>query len=284
MRKVGIEIEFAGIDTMTAAKAIALSIGGTLKHHSPHLIDIEETKLGHMRIELDTQYVHPKSDDEHEFLKDGRNLLGSAVTSLVPQELVTDPISMDQLHMLDDITNSLTAAGATGTHDSILYAFGLHLNPEIASNETSYLLAIMRTLVLYNAEVYAALSPDITRRTMGWAQAYTPEYEAHIMKPAYQPDQPTLIKDYIALNKGRNHHLDMLPIFAFLDEKLVTSLMSDALLSARPAFHFRLPNSGIGDPDWTIRDDWNLWVKIENKADELTPDDLEKWQKDNPRR
>lgn len=281
MRKVGIEIEFAGIDTMTAAKVITSSVGGTLKHHSPHLIDIEDTQLGHMRIELDTQYVHPNSADEPVVLKDGRNFLGSAVTSLVPQELVTDPVPMDQLFMLDDITAGLTAAGATGTHDSILYAFGLHLNPEIATDETAYLLAIMRTIILYNAEVYEALSPDVTRRTMGWAQAYTPQYEAHIMKPKYEPDQSTLIKDYIALNKGRNHHLDMLPIFAFLDEKLVTSLMSDALVSARPAFHFRLPNSRIGDPDWTIRNDWNLWVKIENKADELTCCDLEKWQEDN---
>lgn len=281
MRKVGIEIEFAGIDTTTAAEAISSSIGGTLKHHSPHLIDIKDSKLGNLRVELDTQYVHPKSDDEPEFLKDGRNFLGSAVTSLVPQELVTDPIPMDQLHVLDQVTSALSKAGATGTQDSILYAFGVHFNPEIATDEIDYLLAIMRTLVLFNAEIYDALSPDLTRRTMGWAQAYTPQYETQIMNPDYKPDQATLIKDYISLNKGRNHHLDMLPVFAFLDEKLVTSLLSDELVSARPAFHFRLPDSRIGDPDWMLCNDWNLWVSIENRSDQLAQSDLEQWYMEN---
>jgi hypothetical protein len=277
MRKIGIEIEFAGIDTLTATRAIMDAIGGKQVSDSKHMTRIEGTEIGDLKIELDTQYVHPKSVDEPQILQDGREFLGSMVTSMVPQELVTEPIAIDQLHLIDKATDALTRAGGTGTDKSILHAFGLHLNPEIASEDGSYLLALIRAIIIMDQELHETLAPDLTRRTLGWAQSYTPQYELHVMNPDYKPDKTTLITDYIAMNKGRNHHLDMLPVFAFLNGSLVQSLLSDTLVSARPAFHFRLPDSRIGDREWTVRNDWNFWVKLENFANTVTENEIQNW-------
>jgi hypothetical protein len=44
------------------------------------------------------------------------------------------------------------------------------------------------------------------------------------------------------------------------------------LVKARPAFHYRLPNCEIDDPDWRIARDWNYWIEVEKLAND--PDKL----------
>jgi hypothetical protein len=47
----------------------------------------------------------------------------------VPCELVSSPVAFDKLHRFDRATAVLRDAGAKGTQDGALYAFGLHFNP-----------------------------------------------------------------------------------------------------------------------------------------------------------
>ena len=49
-------------------------------------------------------------------------------------------------------------------------------------------------------------------------------------------------------------------------------------MSARPTFHYRLPNCRVDEPDWRIAHEWNAWVTVEALAadedalhKELTP-------------
>lgn len=39
-------------------------------------------------------------------------------------------------------------------------------------------------------------------------------------------------------------------------------------MKARKTFHYRLPNSSISQPDWSLAQEWNNWVVIEEVADD----------------
>jgi hypothetical protein len=38
------------------------------------------------------------------------------------------------------------------------------------------------------------------------------------------------------------------------------------LVKPRPAFHYRLPNCMLDEPDWRIAREWNTWVAVERLA------------------
>jgi hypothetical protein len=38
------------------------------------------------------------------------------------------------------------------------------------------------------------------------------------------------------------------------------------LVKPRPAFHYRLPNCMIDEPEWTVAREWNTWVAVERLA------------------
>lgn len=38
------------------------------------------------------------------------------------------------------------------------------------------------------------------------------------------------------------------------------------LVKARPAYHYRLPNCLIDEPDWRLAREWNTWVAVERLA------------------
>ena len=227
---------------------------------------------------LDTTFAHPNSEYEAEVVQDTREFLGNIVSGLVPHEMVTAPIPIGQLNVLDTVTRALNAAGAKGTQDSIAYAFGLHINTEIASGKPEYLLSIIRAMILLDSQVRESIQPDWSRDVLQWAQSYQESYELHVMSQDYNPDLSTLIRDYIELNPGRSYHLDMLPIFRHLHPDLVTDLTGNKYPANRPAFHFRLPNSGLGQEDWSVRNSWNVWVEIEDYASEIGAPELQSWR------
>jgi hypothetical protein len=37
-------------------------------------------------------------------------------------------------------------------------------------------------------------------------------------------------------------------------------------VNPRETFHYRLPNSCVSDPAWTLAQEWNLWVTVEELA------------------
>ncbi len=39
-------------------------------------------------------------------------------------------------------------------------------------------------------------------------------------------------------------------------------------MKPRETFHYRLPNSSVSRPGWTLAQEWNLWVVIEELADD----------------
>ena len=109
---------------------------------------------------------------------------------------------------------------------------------------------------------------DWARRVTPYIKRYPAEYDLRLTDPDYWPDLDTLIIDYLHSNATRNRALDMLPLFADVAPAAVRIAVDDDLVKARPAFHYRLANCAIDDPDWSIADPWGRWLQIEQLAND----------------
>lgn len=86
------------------------------------------------------------------------------------------------------------------------------------------------------------------------------------MAGGYSPDLAALIDDYLAANPTRNRALDMLPLFAHLDEPRVRAAIDDPQIKSRPTYHYRLPDSRVRMPGWNITREWQRWLVVEHVA------------------
>jgi hypothetical protein len=275
-RTVGIEIEFAGITAEVAAKALAQHFGGGVNQKDPHAFEVKGSLLGDIAIELDMRYVHPEKGKTTVLQSLGdavASWVGSAASFLVPSELVSAPIPIDRLREVDRAVAVLREAGAKGTQDGALYAFGLHFNPETPRFDIDTIAAILKAFVLLNPWLRRQVAPDATRSLLGFADPFPEAYVRRLVDPDYRPDEPTFIDDYLADNPTRNRDLDVLPLLGFLDEERVRAKLPNEKINKRPTFHYRLPDARVSDPGWSIGPDWNRWVAIERVA--ADPDRLE---------
>ena len=280
VRKVGVEIEFAGILPVQIAKTITEHFGGHVSWTSPFELTVEDTQLGTFIVEMDSDFVkrHGKGLPMEVHAEDaGADMelqlmqwLSRVVGELVPWELVTAPIPLDQLHLLLPLLEDLRAQGAKGTRHAVQYAFGVHLNPELPALDANTILRHLRAyFCLY--EAIAALSKiDLARKLTPYIKHFDKKYIAHVVNPDYQPTIDQLIDDYLAANPTRNRSLDMLPLFAHIDERRVKAVVSDSRVKSRPTFHYRLPNCDIDNKEWNLHQPWNHWVKVETLASDLS--------------
>ena len=275
LRRVGVEIEFAGLDVGAAAHLTQDVFGGAPVEESPHRVKLEDTEFGTFIIELDTQLVHKDQKagqgDGKPALPDDvdaamRDALGKSVTGIVPVEIVTPPIPWPELGRLSTLADALRQAGAKGTGDNVLYAFGLHLNPELSALDAEVVTRHLRAYFVLADWLRAEISIDTTRRLMPHADPFPKDYMVKVLDPDYCPDHSGLIADYLDWNPTRNRELDMLPLFRHLDEDSVMTRLDDPLIKARPTFHYRLPDCALADPGWTPVVEWNRWVKVEELA------------------
>ncbi len=279
-RRVGIEIEMAGLRPEQVAEAVTDSIGGSVEVDSAFLTRIRDTEFGDFHVELDADLLKSRQyqnllaelgidigeGDEREHIE---SLISRVAGLVVPLELVGPPVPWTELETLDGIRERLHRAGARGTQFSPLYAFGMQLNIEAASLQADYLLSIIRAFLLSYDELIEAERVDLSRRITPYVQPFPEEYLAHVLQADYSPGLEKLIDDYLHLTPTRNRPLDMLPLFAFLDEaRVMNAPVETHLIKARPAFHYRLPNCLIDQPDWSLATAWNRWVEVERLADD----------------
>lgn len=283
-RRVGAEIEFAGLPPQQTGELVRDLFGGELKLVSPHRLRVEATRWGDFVIELDTQYAHPdarllealpRHDTEWErqrhqmrleFHNKTRELIGDVVTGLVPTEIVCPPVPWNELGELDALFAALHAHGAKGTDASLLYGFGLHLNPEAASLEPESILHHFRAFLLMAAWLRKEINIDITREVLPHANPFPKHYALKVLDPDYAPDLDTLIADYISFNPTRNRELDLYPLFAHLRPDYPDELFRNNLIKPRPTYHYRLPNAQLSQRGWGAVVEWNRWVAVERLA------------------
>jgi hypothetical protein len=276
-RRLGVELEFVALAPREAALLIQQLFGGTLAEISPFYFELRGSTLGMFRVELDSRhalkqprYAVPAPDagwfdsllDDME--RELQYLYSVAVSGILPLEIVTPPIPMRELAALDPLIEALKERGAKGTEESLLYAFGVHLNPEAATIEPGYILAMLRAYLLLEDWLRREVSPDFLRRALAFITPFGKGYARLVLDPAY--GEARLIDDYLAANPTRYRSLDLLPLLAELDEARVRARVRDAKVNRRPTFHSRLPDFRTTDPDWSLAGEWNRWVEVERLA------------------
>jgi hypothetical protein len=263
-RRVGVEIEFGGLSVATTAEAVLKVFGGSLRWDGIHRAIVTTTTFGEFRVELDMSLAHRALDTETE--RKLRDAVVDFSSAVVPVEIVCPPIDWDQAHRLDDLRGLLQRMGAEGTRDGLLYAFGTQLNPEPPDLGTETILATLRAFLLLRDWLRRQILVDPLRWLWRFADPFPSDYIAIVLDSAYAPEMATLIDDYLRHNRTRNRELDLLPLFCHLDAKRVRAVLPHEKINARPTWHYRLPNSDIDNPGWTVGLEWARWVRVERLA------------------
>jgi len=277
VRRVGVELEFAGVALDEAVAAVCDLYGGTRVAHSRFAQAVEGTRLGDFRVEIDSKPL--LAGKQHQMLaslgvEDARahdlldNVLQWLARMWIPCEIVAPPIPYTELPLLEDLRAELCAREARGTRASVLYGFSFQLNVEVPATDVETLLAHLQSFLLLYDWLAAVVDVDRTRKLGPFIQPFPEFYRRQVIDPTYQPDLDELIDDYLVANPTRNRPLDMLPVFATLRPEKVAALARNAdKVKARPAFHYRLPNSLVDDPAWSIALEWNRWCEVDRLAD-----------------
>lgn len=282
IRRVGFEIEFAGIEPDKGVEMIRQVVGGDIKKTSPFCLEVGNTRYGTFLFEVDAAFL--KDEKYKEYARKAgieiddldnseslENILRDVAITVVPCEIVMPPIPVDEIDIVNGLVDALRNKKAKGTGKSMLYAFGLHINVEAVESGAGYLLNHIRAFTLLYDWICEKTGVDLSRRITPYINRYPDKYTQLIMDPDYQPPVDTLIRDYLKLVHSRNHALDMLPLFASLSEDTVMQHAAEpSLIKPRPAFHYRLANSRIDEPGWSIANEWHYWLQIENLANDIT--------------
>ncbi len=279
-RSVGYEFEFTGLDLEDSATVVANLYGGNVERISSYAYSINGTEFGDFSVELDAQLLRDKKYEpvlkkfgiDIESFEDTASIEHSLLemaSSIVPFEIVTPPIPIAEMYRLEELTQMLRQKKAKGTTSSFFYAFGLHINPEISSSETTEIINHLRAYVLLDPWIRKDASIDISRRLTPYINEYEKKYVKRILHKDYNPDLKDFIEDYFDYDNSRNRPLDLLPLFMYLNEEFTTQFLDDTLTSARPAWHYRLPNCSLKDDQWSLAAEWNRWVLVEKLAYDL---------------
>ena len=141
-RRAGFEFEFGNLPIVETAEALQKSLGGELDIKSPFEAVLQNSLLGKLKIERDADIL--KSTRYRSWLESLgvkfspgtvahgiETNIDNASRGLIPCEVVTEPIPFQDLDKLDILIDTLNTLGAEGTQESLIYAFGLHINPSI---------------------------------------------------------------------------------------------------------------------------------------------------------
>ncbi|WP_103664143.1 amidoligase family protein [Gracilimonas amylolytica] len=278
-RSVGFEFEFTGVEMNDAAEMICELYGGKVEQISGYEYKVKDTEFGEFSLELDASlFLNKKYEKvlktvglDVNKLKNKEKLeeaLRDMASTVVPFEIITPPIGFSDLKRLNELVDRLREWKAKGTGDSFFYAFGLHLNPEVPELSADSLLRHLKAYVMLDGWIRKDADVNISRKLTPYINEYEMDYIRYILREDYQPALKELIRDYFTFKNSRNRPLDMLPVFMFMEKEFTSGLMKEELTSARPTFHYRLPNCSLGDKSWSLAAEWNRWVLVEKLADD----------------
>ena len=278
-RRVGLEVEFGGVEVPATLAAIAELLGGTVESLQPTLGKVRDTACGEFVAEIDStmfrerKYVESLKAvgldiERDEVLSRAEDVVLRLVREIIPFEVVAPPVPYSRLGDLDPLWGRLRQLGAQGTHAAWHYTFGLHINAEVTSMSPAALLAPLKAFLLLEPWLLTDGRTDLARRIGPHIRPFPREYRALVLDNDYWPDGPRLVDDYLRHNPTRGRPLDLLPIFAAQDLEGVRARVENPhLVKPRPTFHYRLPNCDIDRLGWSPMADWNRWVFLERVAE-----------------
>jgi len=274
---VGFELEFSGLSVQQTLDTLQHKLQGHVQRVSLAERTITHDELGDFQIELDWSYLKKLAKEQSEtgekaWLQDLQQL----AEKVVPMEVVCPPLTLTQCEQLLPLVDSLREAGARGTDESWIAAYGVHVNASVPmadngdDDESISAEVIHRYLQAYGLLqwwLFDALQVDTTRKVSPYIDKY-PESYLRVLLSHESVTMPLLISDYLEHNASRNRALDMLPLFAHIDPDRVYKAVGDDKIKSRPTFHFRLPNCHVERPDWNLTESWKGWWVIEQLAND----------------
>lgn len=272
-RRIGHELEFSNVSLAEAAHLLESIFQGEITKKHNNLISLE-TEDGAFTILVDFEYLQELSSNEAALKKDvfknyAKTTLEDISEGIVPLEIVTPPLLPEQQDKIDALAKKLKEAGAQGTKDSLINAFGYHLNIDIPDLEAPTITRYLQSYCLLEPWLAKRVQRDITRGMSGYTKYYTTRFKKEILRENYAPSQSDIINTYLYHNPSRNRALDMLPIFAMIDEEKVRlATGGDTLVKKRPAFHYRLPNCALNVLSWTPSQELEHWSYVEKVAND----------------
>lgn len=275
VRRVGVEIEFALVEAHAAARIVGEVLGGDVLLKGPHAAELRDSRIGLVRFELDTRYAKPA---EHPGLIDRaleelelRETAADMLSAVVPVELVTAPLDPGDLEALDTAIDALREAGAVGTRHSPINAFGMHLNIELVPRDPQRAVRIAAAYTFVEPWLRRQMEVDLARRATPFVDPYPAGYLRAVAR-SFAEEQAPGLESFIGIygywNPTRNRGLDMWPLLGFLDLGRAEEALGGPVKNARPAFHYRLPDSDLENPSWTPRTDLGRWDRLEKLADD----------------
>ena len=257
-REVGVEIELGGLTEDQVAETVAEVLGGTPKRTAEFDRLVEGSRLGDIEVYLDTA-----------FRKDGGKLVETTIEmarNVLPVEIVTPPVSPEQIADLDTLCTALAETGARGSRDGMLLGFGIHFNPQVVSTDLPHILPTLRAFGLLE-EVLRRMDPiDPSRRVQPFVDHW-PRKLVDALADGDFEDTGDLIGTYLEHAPSRNYALDALPLFMEIDaDRVAQGEHGLGKVSARPTWHYRLPDCRVDEPQWSLAYEWNRWVMVEEVA------------------
>jgi len=279
LRHVGFELEFSNIDIKEIVSIMEKEFNLQANKINNYLYELH-SEYGDFILELDFELLTKQKlqtkakelcqkigiDISKEEINSIENFIAELSRDIVPYEISTPPLPLDKIELVENIVEKLKQNNARGTKHKIYYAFGLHINIEVISVEVKSLLAYLRAYVILQDFINKDAKIDLARKITPFIDNFKNDYIKYILDENYDPSRDKFIEDYLKFNPSRNRSLDMLPILAFLDEKRVRKVLPNEKIKPRPAFHYRLSNSNIGEKNWKVSNEWNRWILIENLA------------------
>ncbi len=263
----------SGLDLDTCARAVAECLELDVVTISRYERVLSGGAHGDWVVELDFRWLKEMGRTEHDMDTLGGRLGNTAeeavarlTSGVVPLEVVSPPLPLAELERVEELIRHLRRAGAKGTSDNLVNAFGMQFNPDIPSRDPAVLTACLQAFLCLYEWLLARADIDLLRRVSPYVDSFPRAYVLKVLQDRYAPNLAGLIDDYLFDNPTRNRALDMLPLFAHLDADRVRRTTDDPLIKPRPTFHYRLPDCDIHVPGWGLHAAWNDWVEVERLA------------------
>ena len=254
-RRTGVEIEFGGLSVDQTAQIILDLWGGDVHERQEREITLMGGVLGKVKVELDISLAKKWAED----------MAAQALGDLVPVEIVTAPLSESQLPACEALLDALHQQGGMGTQAKLGYGFGVHLNTEVPDAGTPAFMAIVRAFAVLEDWLRQSDPLDPARRLLPFVNPW-PLALVDVLASRTDWQLEDFAQSYARLAPARGFGLDLLPALQDACPDALSDLPPDQLKGGRPTFHYRLPETRLGDAQWSLAYEWNRWVLVEHVA------------------
>lgn len=272
-RRVGFELEFSGLEMLQVASILADSLDGKVVPATHAECSVEVPDVGEFIVELDWRFAKETAKEraEHHMAASGTSVpddpfmewMTRIASQVVPVEVVCPPIPVSHLQILDKPVAMLRDAGALGTEKSLIYAFGVHINPDLPDLTAKTLIRYIKAYSVCQAWLLKAHQVDPVRRITPYIDLYPAQY-INVVMDYKNESMKEVMDDYLRFNPTRNRALDLTPLFKHIDADRLEAKLQDPRIKGRPTFHYRMPNCEIEKSGWSLATAWHYWGVIEH--------------------